>query len=93
MVGRRERSGRRMRSTNGGNVKIISHRMPADRKDRRKAKLQDLALIARLDHGTKSTSCQTERNFSAFALLMSFLRTTVPPFTVERMTFLRLNQG
>ena len=51
-----------------------------------------LALIARLYNGIKSTSCQAERNFSAFAFLIGHLRSTTAPRKVERLMFLRLDR-
>ena len=51
-----------------------------------------LALIARLYHGIESTSCQAERNFSALSNLIGTLRSSMLPFKVEQMMFLRLNK-
>ena len=51
-----------------------------------------LALIARLYHGIKSTSCQAERNFSTLSNLIGSLRSSMLPSKVERMMFLRLNR-
>lgn len=68
--------------------------MPPDRKDHRQDRTAAiLALIARLYHEIKSTTCQGERNFSALVLLIGNLRTTMAPFKVERVVFLLLNQG
>ena len=51
-----------------------------------------LALLARLYHGVVATSCQAERNFSALALLIGNMRSSMGAFKVEQMMFLRLNQ-
>ena len=56
------------------------------------AGLPYLALIARLYHAIDSTSCQAERNFSALALLIRTMRSSMLPHKVERMMFLRLNR-
>ena len=56
------------------------------------AGLPYLALIARLYHAIDSTSCQAERNFSALALLIGTMRSSMLPHKVERMMFLRLNR-
>ena len=51
-----------------------------------------LALLARLYHGVEATSCQAERNFSALALLIGNMRSSMGAFRVEQMMFSRLNQ-
>ena len=52
-----------------------------------------LALLARLYHGVEATSCQAERNFSALALVIGNIRSSMGAFKVEqKMMFLRLNQ-
>ena len=51
-----------------------------------------LALLARLYHGVEATSCQAERNFSALALLIGNMRSSMGAFKVEQIMFLRLNQ-
>ena len=51
-----------------------------------------LALLARLYHGVEATSCQSERNLSALSFLIAHLRSSMAPFKVEQMMFLRLNQ-
>ena len=51
-----------------------------------------LALLARLYHGVKATSCQSERNFSALSFVIAHLRSSMAPFKVEQMMFVRLNQ-
>lgn len=56
------------------------------------AGLPHLALIARLYNGIESTSCQTERNFSALSFLIGSLRSQISPNKVERLMFLRLNR-
>ena len=54
--------------------------------------LPHLALIARLHHGVESTSCQSEKTFSALGFLIGNLRSSIMPSKVERMMFLRLNR-
>ena len=54
--------------------------------------LPHLALLARPYHGVEATSCQAERNFSALALLIGNVRSSMGAFKVEQMMFLRLNQ-
>ena len=44
--------------------------------------LPHLALIARLHHAVESTSCQSERNFSALGLLIGNLRSSMLPSKV-----------
>ena len=56
------------------------------------AAVPHLALLARLYHGVEATSCQAERNFSALALLIGFMRSSMGAFKVEKIAFLRLNQ-
>ena len=56
------------------------------------AAMPHLALLARLYHGVEATSCQVERNFSALALLIGNMRSSMGAFKVEQMMFLRLNQ-
>ena len=56
------------------------------------AAMPHLALPARLYHGVEATSCQTERNFSALALLIGNMRSSMGAFKVEQMMLLRLNQ-
>ena len=57
------------------------------------AAIPHLALLARLYHGVEATSCQAERNFSALALLIGNMRSSMGAFKVEQMMmFLRLNQ-
>ena len=56
------------------------------------AAMPHLALLARLYHGVEATSCQAERNFSALALLIGNMRSSMGAFKVEQMMFLRLNQ-
>ena len=51
------------------------------------AAMPHLALIARLYHGVEATSCQAERNFSALALLISNMRSSMGAFKVEQMMF------
>ena len=51
-----------------------------------------LALLARLYHGVEATSCQSEQNVSALSFLIAHLRSSIAPFKVEQMMFLRLNQ-
>ena len=50
-------------------------------------------LTARLYHSVEGTSCQAERNFSSLSFLMGTLRASMSPFKVEKMMFLKLNQG
>ena len=54
--------------------------------------MHHLALLACLYHGVEATSCQSERNFSALAFRIAHLRSSMAPFKVEQMMFLRLNQ-
>ena len=56
------------------------------------AAMSHLALLARLYHGVEATSCQAARNFSALALLIGNMRSSMGAFKVEQMMFLRLNQ-
>ena len=56
------------------------------------AAMPHLALLARLYHGVEATSCQTERNFSALALLIGNMRSSIGAFKVEQMMLFRLNQ-
>ena len=56
------------------------------------AAMPHLALPTRLYHGAEATSCQAERNFSALALLIGNMRSSMGAFKVEQMMFLRLNQ-
>ena len=56
------------------------------------AAIPHLALLARLYHGVEATSCQAERNFSALALLIGNMRSSMGAFKVEQMMFLRLNR-
>ena len=56
------------------------------------AAMPHLALLARLYHGVEATSCQAERNFSALALLIGNMRSSMGACKVEQMMFLRLNQ-
>ncbi|CAM9493242.1 unnamed protein product, partial [Ascophyllum nodosum] len=51
-----------------------------------------LAILARFYHGVEATNCQAERNFSALALLIGNMRSSMGAFEVEQMMFLRLNQ-
>ena len=55
--------------------------------------LPHLAFVARLYHGVEATSCQAERNFSSLSFLIGTLRARMSPFKVEKMMFLKLNQG
>ena len=56
------------------------------------AAMPHLALLARLYHGVEATSFQAKRNFSALALLIGNMRSSMGAFKVEQMMFLRLNQ-
>ena len=56
------------------------------------AEMPYLALLARLYHGVEATSCQAERNFSAFANLIGDLRNSMLASKVEGMMFIRLNK-
>ena len=53
------------------------------------AALPHLALLARLYHGVEATSCQAERTFSALALLIGIMRSSMGAFKVEQMTLTR----
>ena len=55
--------------------------------------LPHLALLARLYHGVEATSCQAERNVSSLSVVIGTLRASMSPFKVERMIFLKLDQG
>ena len=46
------------------------------------AEMPCLAFIARLYHGIEATSCQAERNFSALAHLIGYLRSRMLPSKV-----------
>ena len=56
------------------------------------AAMPHLALLARLYHEVEATSCQAVRNFSALALLIGNMRSSMGAFKVEQIMFLRLNQ-
>ena len=56
------------------------------------AGLPYFALIARRYHAIDSTSCQAERNVSALVLLIGTMRSSMLPYKVERMMFLRLSK-
>ena len=56
------------------------------------AAMPHLALVARLYYGVGATSCQAERNFSALALLLGNMRSSMGAFKMEQMMFFRLNQ-
>ena len=56
------------------------------------AAMPHLALVARLYYGVEATSCQAERNFSALALLIGNMRSSMGAFKMEQMMFFRLNQ-
>ena len=56
------------------------------------AGLLHLALIARLYHAIDSTSCQAKRNFSALALLIGTMHSSMLPDKVERTMFLGVNR-
>ena len=56
------------------------------------AEMPFLARIARLYLGIETTSCQSERNFSALAHLIGDLRRNMLAYKVERMMFIRLNR-
>ena len=56
------------------------------------AEMPYLAFIARLYHGIEATSCQAERNVSALAHLIGYLRRRLLESKAEHMVFIRLNR-
>lgn len=59
----------------------------------RKANMPLLAMFARLYHGVDGTSCQAERSLSCLGPTLGGMRRGVTVETVERLMYLRLNQG
>ena len=56
------------------------------------AEMPYLSFIARTNHGTEATSCQTERKVSTLAHPIGDLRSRMLASKVERMMFIRLNR-
>ena len=56
------------------------------------AEMPYLVFIVRLYHEIEATSCQAERNFSALAHLIGYLRSRMLASKVERLVFIRLNR-
>lgn len=68
-------------------------RLDDDGNVRELAKFPILSMIARAFHSADTTSCQSERDFSALAVCMSNVRQSMIQDRVGMMMFLRLNSG
>lgn len=68
-------------------------RLDEDGNIRELAKFPILAMFARVFHSADTTSCQSERDFSALAFCMNNLRLSMRQDRVEMMMFLKQNKG
>ena len=55
--------------------------------------LPHLALLTRIYHGAEATICQEERKFSRLSVLIGTLGASMSPSKVEKIMFLKFNQG
>ena len=68
-------------------------RIEEDGSTRELARSPTLAMFARVFLSADTTSCQSERGFSALAICMNNLRLSMRQDRVEMMMFLKLNSG